>query len=92
MLRTTSPFGVAPPVSDDCAPIGNTFVAARTMSAISEVARGTAIPAACPPGKCAASERYFGSVSYYSPPGPPGQPGFLRIVGAGVVLGGGSTV
>ncbi len=35
--------------------------ALRTMSGISAMTRGTTIAAACPPGKCAASEKYFES-------------------------------
>ena len=31
VLSRTSPRGVAPPVSDDCAPIGSTVEAARTQ-------------------------------------------------------------
>ena len=48
--RSVSPIGVAPPVSDDCAPIGRIAVACRTIAGISRVSRGTSIPAACPPG------------------------------------------
>src|SRR6187549_1084098 len=57
VLRTTSPRGVAPPVSDDCAPIGSTFVACATSDATSASLRGNATPAANPPGTCAASLR-----------------------------------
>ena len=36
MLSSTSPRGVAPPVSDDCAPIGRTDVADRSSAATSD--------------------------------------------------------
>src|SRR4029077_12335667 len=51
--------GVAPPVSDDCAPIGSTLAADRRTAATSPSLAGDAIPAAWPPGKCAASSRNF---------------------------------
>ena len=44
--RSVSPIGVAPPVSDDCAPIARIAVACRTIAGISRVWRGTSIPAA----------------------------------------------
>ena len=37
--RTTSPIGVAPPVSEDCAPTARSVPARRTMSGTPEVAR-----------------------------------------------------
>jgi hypothetical protein len=46
VLRTTSPRGVAPPVSDDCAPTGSTFVAAATSALTSSMVWGNATPAA----------------------------------------------
>src|SRR5688500_19203139 len=51
-------MGVAPPVSDDWAPIGSTARAPRIASATSSAVRGKTMPCACPPGKCAASARY----------------------------------
>src|SRR5829696_2603092 len=61
--RTTSPIGVAPPVSDDCAPTTSSVPAAQTIAGISATSRGMTTAAACPPGKCAASERYFASTA-----------------------------
>jgi hypothetical protein len=55
-------MGVAPPVSDDCAPMGRRLAAFRTIACTSCVDRGATMPAAWPPGKWAASERYFGSI------------------------------
>src|SRR5438309_5802278 len=63
VLSSTSPIGVAPPVSDDCAPIGSTALADRRTSATSDSLDGKAIPAACPPGKWAASSRNAESTS-----------------------------
>ena len=63
VLSTTSPFGVAPPVSDDCAPIGSTAGADRISAATSASDEGTATPAANPPGKCAASSTNDASTS-----------------------------
>ncbi len=57
MLSTRSPRGVAPPVRDDCAPIGNTRSASLTSAATSASFRGNATPAAKPPATCAASPR-----------------------------------
>ena len=69
MLRITSPFGVAPPVSDDWAPIGRTAGTERTSAATSASDEGVAIPAANPPGKCAASSRNDASTSGSRPIG-----------------------
>ena len=52
---TSSPRGVAPPVSDDCAPTGSTRSAFLTSEATSASLRGNATPAAKPPATCAAS-------------------------------------
>ena len=57
VLSTSSPRGVAPPVSDDCAPTGSTRSALLTSAATSASLRGNATPAANPPGTCAASLR-----------------------------------
>ena len=57
VLSTTSPRGVAPPVNDDCAPIGSTRSAEATRAATSASSRGVATPDANPPGTCAASLR-----------------------------------
>ena len=79
MLRMTSPFGVAPPVSEDWAPIGKTAGTERTSAATSASDEGVAIPAANPPGKCAASSRNDVSTSGSrpirggEPRGPPGN-------------------
>ena len=50
VATTRSPTGVAPPVSDDWAPIGSTRDAARTAAASSASERGWATPVAWPPG------------------------------------------
>ena len=63
VLRIISPRGVAPPVSDDCAPIGSRVEAARTSAATSDSEAGVPRPAANPPGKCAASSRNAASTS-----------------------------
>jgi len=63
VLRTISPFGVAPPVSDDCAPMGRIAGADRSNAATSASDEGTATPAANPPGKCAASSTNDASTS-----------------------------
>jgi hypothetical protein len=55
--RMMSPRGVAPPVSDDCAPIARTRGADAISAAASVAFRGNAIPAANPPGTWAASLR-----------------------------------
>src|SRR5262245_3514643 len=57
VLRSRSPIGVAPPVSDDCAPIGSTLAAERRTADTSPSLAGDTIPSAWPPGKCAASSR-----------------------------------
>ena len=54
---TTSPAGVAPPVSDDCAPTGSTCSQARKQAETSSIERGRTTPLASPPAKCAASSR-----------------------------------
>ena len=55
VARMTSPIGVAPPVSDDCAPTASTDAELARMSTTSAVVRGKTRPAAWPPGKWAAS-------------------------------------
>ena len=50
VLRTMPPMGVAPPVSDDCAPTGNTIRASRRMAETSSTDEGRVSAAACPPG------------------------------------------
>ena len=42
VLSTSSPIGVAPPVRDDCAPMGRTRAAPRTSAAHSASSRGNA--------------------------------------------------
>lgn len=46
----SSPIGVAPPVTDDCAPIGKTVRAICSASATCAALVGNTIPAAWPPG------------------------------------------
>jgi hypothetical protein len=53
----TSPRGVAPPVSDDWAPIARTRGEEMIRAAASAASAGNAIPAANPPGTWAASLR-----------------------------------
>ncbi len=55
VARIVSPIGVAPPVREDCAPIGRTAEDDRRTSMTSAVERGKTMPAAWPPGKLAAS-------------------------------------
>ena len=50
VLRTMSPSGVAPPVSDDCAPTASTRRASRRHADTSSIDRGRSTPAALPPG------------------------------------------
>ena len=57
-MSTTSPIGVPPPVSDDCAPIASTARCAASAAATSASLAGAATTVECPPGKCAASSRY----------------------------------
>ena len=58
VVSTTSPIGVPPPVSDDCAPIASTARCAASAAATSASLAGAATTVECPPGKCAASSRY----------------------------------
>ena len=44
VLSNTSPIGVAPPVRDDCAPIGRTVDADCSTAATSASLAGVAIP------------------------------------------------
>ena len=55
VARMTSPIGVAPPVSDDWAPIGSTDADVPGRRRHRRSSGGRAIPAAWPPGKWAAS-------------------------------------
>ena len=57
VLRSVSPIGVAPPVSDDWAPIGRIVRAHRSASATSASVAARISPSRCPPGKCEASSR-----------------------------------
>src|SRR3989338_7326789 len=57
VLRSSSPRGVAPPVSDDCAPIGSTCRADATSALTPAALSGNATPAAYPPATWAASVR-----------------------------------
>src|SRR5687767_9811155 len=57
VAMTTSPCGVAPPVSEDCAPTGSTRAKSRRHAESSAIDRGRATPLASPPEKCAASSR-----------------------------------
>ena len=50
-----SPIGVAPPVSEDCAPTTSTDSELASASTTSAVDCGKMIPGECPPGKFAAS-------------------------------------
>ena len=69
VLSRTSPIGVAPPVSDDWAPIGRTAGTERTSAATSASDAGRGDPRGNPPGKCAASSRNDASTSGSRPIG-----------------------
>ncbi len=63
VATSVSPIGVAPPVSDDCAPMGRTLAPDRSSAAMSASVAGVTTPAAWPPGKCAASSRNAATTS-----------------------------
>ena len=79
VLMSRSPLGVAPPVSDDCAPIGSTRRADCTSAETSAADFGKAMPVATPPGTCAASLRNDCSTST------------LRSTAGGAAVGAGET-